>query len=223
MSASPDLPFVAAPPGTLDDVTHAAQAAARHWGLDEPRLIRMGMNGIFAAGDGVLLRVGRPTAPAHLAIRLAGVLTAAGLRVPTYLRDEPFYSDQHAVFAVGAVEDSGPIDWVAVGEMIAVLHDIDPNDLAFGYPVPFCGDFPWWDFESLMSDVAADLDTPARTAINAAIRRGMPLLDSQRSRSSLICHGDVHPGNVIQSRQTDRCCWIGTCCAAVRRRGITPR
>jgi hypothetical protein len=199
VSASPDLPFVAAPPGTLDDVTRAAQAAATHWGLAEPRLIRMGMNGIFAAGDGVLLRVGRPTAPAHLALRLADVLTTAGLRVPTYLRDEPFLSNQHAVFAVAAVEGSGPIDWVAVGAMVAVLHSIDPGDLAFGYPVPFCGDFPWWDFESLLSEVAEDLDEPARTAINAAIRRDKPLLDSQRGRSSVICHGDVHPGNVMQS------------------------
>jgi len=132
-------------------------------------------------------------------VRLADVLTAAGLRVPTYLRDHPFVSQQHAVFAVGAVEDSGSIDWVAVGDMIAVLHNIDPLDIAFGYPVPFCGDFPWWDFESLMADVDRDLDPSSRSAIDSAIRRGTPLLDGQRGGRSVICHGDVHPGNVIQS------------------------
>ncbi|MEP7202381.1 MAG: aminoglycoside phosphotransferase family protein [Ilumatobacteraceae bacterium] len=199
MSASPDLPFVAAPPGALDTVTAAAEGAATHWGFEEPHLIRMGMNGIFAAGDNVLLRVGRPTAPPHLAIRLAEVLTHAGLLVPTYVREDPYVSHHHAVFAVRAVNESGPIDWVAVGEMISVLHRIDPHEFMFGYPVPFCGDFPWWNFQSLMDDVGADLDPPARTAIADAIGRCMPLLDRERGSTSVICHGDVHPGNVMQS------------------------
>jgi Phosphotransferase enzyme family len=201
VSASAELPFVAAPPGALESVTRSAERAASHWGLSEPRLLRMGMNGIFAAGDGVLLRVSRPTAPAHQAIWLADALTQLGLRVPVYLRDEPFFSGDHAVFAIGAVEESGPVDWRAFGEMLARLHTIDPDELASGYPVPFCGDFPWWDFRSLMGEVVAELDTASRTAIDAAIARGIPLLSEQRLRPSVICHGDVHPGNVIQSAQ----------------------
>ncbi|MEY2582654.1 MAG: hypothetical protein QOE09_2503 [Ilumatobacteraceae bacterium] len=159
----------------------------------------MGMNGIFSAGDDVLLRVSRPTAPAVQAIRLADVLTREGLRVPQYSRIDPFETDDHSVFAIAAVEPVGPVDWASVGEMIALLHRIDTSEVAPGYPQPFCGDFPWWDFESLMSEVGNDLDASSREAIAAAIDRSLPLLDQQRGGTVLTCHGDVHPGNVLQS------------------------
>jgi Ser/Thr protein kinase RdoA (MazF antagonist) len=161
----------------------------------------MGMNGIFAAGDGVLLRVSRPTAPAEQAIWLAGALTRFGLRVPTYLRDQPFVTDDHAVFAIGSVAEHGPVEWRAVGEMIARLHRLDRSEVAAGYPLPFCGDFPWWSFASMVTEVGADLDRVSRGGIDAAIARSLPLLSDQRGSSSLVCHGDVHPGNVIQSAE----------------------
>jgi Ser/Thr protein kinase RdoA (MazF antagonist) len=173
----------------------------------------MGMNGIFTVGDGVLLRVSRPTAPAEQAIWLAHVLTRFGLRVPTYVRDEPFFVDDHSVFAIEAVVERGPIDWTAVGEMIAHLHHIDRSHVAAGYPLPFCADFPWWDFATLMGDVGADLDPVSRAAMDTAIGRSLPLLSEQRVRSSVVCHGDVHPGNVMQSAKGpvlldwDLLCW----------------
>ena len=199
MSTSAELPFVAAPPGTIESVTRSAEVAAAHWGFAEPHILRMGMNAIFTAGDGVLLRVGRPTAPAGQAIWLADVLTRAGVRVPQYLRHDPFLADDHAVFAIGAIEAAGPLDWAAVGEMIALLHRVDPNRVAPGYPLPFCGDFPWWDFETLLGEVGSDLDASSRSAIVDAIDRSLPLLDEQRSSQTVVCHGDVHPGNVLQS------------------------
>jgi aminoglycoside phosphotransferase (APT) family kinase protein len=161
----------------------------------------MGMNGIFETGDGVLLRVSRPTAPAQHAISLAGALTRLGLRVPLYVRDEPFVTDEHAVFAVAAIEESGPVDWRSVGEMVALLHSVDRDELPLGYPTPFCGDFPWWDFTSLMGEVGGHLDPASRAAMDAAIERGLPLLRTQRDHPSVVCHGDVHPGNVMQSAE----------------------
>jgi hypothetical protein len=201
VSVSAELPFVAAPPGTLESVTQSAEQAATNWGLEDPQLLRMGMNGIFSAGDGVLLRVSRPSAPAEQAIWLARVLTRAGIRVPTYLRAEPYISDDHAVFAIAAVDQSGPVDWTAVGEMVALLHRVDPDEIAHGYPTPFCGDFPWWNFASLVAEVGGDLDPASRAAIDAAVARSLPLLNEQRAQRLVICHGDVHPGNVIQSAE----------------------
>ncbi|MEY2400590.1 MAG: hypothetical protein QOJ08_701 [Ilumatobacteraceae bacterium] len=160
------------------------------------------MNGIFTAGDGVLLRVSRPTAPASQAIELGRTLARLGLRVPTYLRDEPYLGeDDHAVFAIAAIVESGSIDWAAVGEMVGRLHRVDRSVLPPAYPTPFCGDFPWWQFAALMSDVGDQLDGESRAALNAAIERSLPLLDDQRGRAPIVCHGDVHPGNVVQSSQ----------------------
>jgi Phosphotransferase enzyme family len=199
VSHSAELPFVAAPPGTLDSVTLSAEQAAQHWGFDSPQLLRLGMNAIFTAGGGVLLRVSHPTSDSQEAITLARVLTRRGLRVPTYLRDEAFVTSEHSVFAIEVVNDAGPVDWVAVGEMVAVLHRIDLDDIPTGYPLPFCGDFPWWNFVDLISEVGGDLDDRSRAALDAAIGRCLPVLADQRRRRLVVCHGDVHPGNVIQS------------------------
>ena len=201
MSSSPELPFVAAPPGSIESVTRSAERAAEHWNLAAPRLLRMGMNAIFLAGDGVLLRVGSPTAPPAQAVWLADVLTRHGLRVPRYLHDEPFDAGDHAVFAVAAVDDDGPVDFRAVGEMVARLHRVERHEISSGYPMPFCGDFPWWNFAALLSDVGGELDARSRLSIESAIERSLPLLNDQRATGSVVCHGDVHPGNVIQSEQ----------------------
>jgi Ser/Thr protein kinase RdoA (MazF antagonist) len=180
-------------------VTSSAERAAEHWGFDYPQLLRVGMNAIFTAGDGVLLRVSHPTADGHEAISLARFLTEIGLRVPTYVRDEPFVTGEHTVFAIAVVDNAGPIDWKAVGEMVAVLHGTGTDDFPAGYPLPFCGDFPWWDFASLVTEVGGDLDGASRAALEAAIGRSLPVLAEQRSSRLVVCHGDVHPGNVIQS------------------------
>lgn len=156
------------------------------------------MNGIFTAGD-VMLRVSRPSVPPQAAISLAVALSRLGLRVPEYVRDEPYLTDEHAVFAIGIIEESGAIDWGGVGEMVAKLHRVSRSTLPVDYPVPFGGDFPWWDFESLLESVREGVDPKSQMAIATAIRRDLPLLDEQRGSGSVVCHGDVHPGNVIQS------------------------
>jgi hypothetical protein len=199
VSPSAELPFVAAPPGTLESVTSSAEQAAQHWGFDYPQLLRMGMNAIFTAGDGVLLRVSHPTADGEEAISLARFLTRIGLRVPTYLRDEPLVIGDQAVFAIAVVDDAGPVDWDAVGKMVAVLHRTRIDDFPAGYPLPFCGDFPWWNFASLLAEVGSDVDNHSLAALDAAIGRSLPVLAEQRRRRLVVCHGDVHPGNVIQS------------------------
>ena len=77
------------PPGPIDDAARGAapRRPRRLAASTAPELVRVGMNAIFAAGD-VVLRVGRPTAPAEAAIELAAVLAEHGVRVPAPVRDE---------------------------------------------------------------------------------------------------------------------------------------
>lgn len=189
------LPFVAQPPGDPVEVREVAVAAAAHWGLPEPDLMRTGMNALFTAGDEVVLRVGRPTADPAAAVWLADVLSAHGLRVPRFVRDEPFVAGPRSVHAIAREEPVGAIDWVEVGAMVARLHAIDPAEVADRYPTPWCGSFPWWDFDALLDDVGALVDADARAGIDAALARHAAW--PERVEEVVLCHGDVHPGNVI--------------------------
>src|SRR5215216_2024715 len=112
-----ERPYVDGPPGPLAGVVAAAMRAAAHWSLPEPDVVRVGMNGIFDAG-GVVLRVGRVTAPASSAIELAALLGDAGVRVPAPARPDTFAADELTVTAWERLEivEAEP-DWRAIGAM----------------------------------------------------------------------------------------------------------
>ena len=75
-------PFVDGPPGVRPTSWAAARRPPITGGCAAPVLLRVGMNGIFTAGD-VVLRVGRVTADPASAIELADAARLAiGVRVP---------------------------------------------------------------------------------------------------------------------------------------------
>jgi Ser/Thr protein kinase RdoA (MazF antagonist) len=186
------------PAGPPDDVVAAAESAAATWRLGRARLVRLGMNGIFVAGDTVL-RVARPNVAGEVALELAAVLTAHDVRVPRPARDGVVHYDDFTVSAWEHVHSSGaPVDWRAVGRQVAALHDIAPEALPAELPLPTPASFPWWDFDALLADVGDLLDEPAR----AGLQRTLDAHDDWNEllgRSPVVCHGDVHPGNVVQA------------------------
>jgi Phosphotransferase enzyme family len=191
-----DQPFVIEPPGDLREVTRLAHAATAQWGLPPPRLMRVGMNALFAAGDDVVVRVGRPTSDPRGAVRLAATLTSHGVRTPRYLRDDPVVSGALAAMAIAREAEGGTIDWSEVGSMVAIVHSLDPGEITGFYPVPHCSVFPWWQFERLLAEVDDLLDPDARAGIRRALsdhRRWGEIADAP----DVLCHGDVHPGNVL--------------------------
>jgi aminoglycoside phosphotransferase (APT) family kinase protein len=195
---SADRPFVDRPMSDGEVAGRAAAHAVQTWGLQTASLLRTGMNALYACGD-VVLRVGHATASAHLGQDLVAVMQAHG--VPTVAPIVGLALDVDGV-AVTAWErvaaTDAPIDWAAVGAAVRLVHEVDPDEIPPGYPVPSPTDFPWWDFESLLAEVSELLDDRSRRGLRAAIARDEGWRTAIRA-DAVICHGDVHPGNVMVS------------------------
>ena len=173
-----------------------AAGAAQAWGLDTPVLFRKGMNAIFLAGPAAI-RVSTPNADASTSLQLASVLHGVDLRVPKSLRDDVFVAEGMSATCWERVERADqPIDWHEVGAMVRRVHQLDPADLPQDYPLPSPASFPWWDFGELLADTSSVLDEVAEAGIRAAVDRYSTWRDFD---DVVVCHGDVHPGNVIMS------------------------
>ena len=105
----PELPFVAAPPGTLESVTSSARTGGTSIGVSPSLdLLRMGMNGDLHRRRRRAAACRHPDGPRRAGdLAWRSFLTRIGLRVPTYVRDEPFVTGDHAVFAIAVVDDAG--------------------------------------------------------------------------------------------------------------------
>ncbi len=144
---------------------------------------------MFRAGD-TIVRVGRPGLVSP--VRLAAWLWEQEVRVPQVLHHA--LRDDHEVTVLAFVPDCGDVDWDTVGEMIRRLHDATPpSDLG---ALPMAATFEWWDVEARLAEVDDLLDPGAREGLRAAIEAH----GDWRSRAdeSVVCHGDLHPGNVLQ-------------------------
>jgi len=188
-------PLVVEAPPDVVALTDAAEHAARSWGLPAPQLIRVGANGVFAAGT-VILRVGVATAPMGTALALAERLSALGIRVARPARSDWLdLPNELAVTAWERIEfdPAGAIDWEQIGAMVATVHRLDPSTV--GHPLPFCGDFPWWNFDAMLAEVVDDVD--ASEMLRGAIAMRSWWYEQARGGRLVVCHGDVHPGNVL--------------------------
>ena len=186
--------YVDRPVGDLVAATRAAQIAADRWSLEPPVLLRQGMNAIFACGD-VVLRASCPSVPAGASIELAEHLRHRGISVPMPRRDDVVVDGAISVTAWERVEDTGaPMDWVAVGSMVRQIHSLDAADLPASVPLPHPSALPWWDFDELFVRVGDALDQAAAGGLHSAIDRHRGW---QEYGHHVVCHGDVHPGNVV--------------------------
>lgn len=191
-----DRPFVDTPPGSLDLAWSAARHAADAWSLSDPTLLRLGMNGMFVAG-GVVLRVARVTAPPEAALALAAVLADAGVVVPAPVRADVVRCGELTVTAWEYLEavEAEP-DWRAIGQMVATVHSLPESAIPADYPVPPGERFAWWQFDDLLAELDDALDDAARSGLVRTIERHRRWADGVER---VVCHGDVHPGNVVMT------------------------
>jgi len=161
-------------------------------------LLRRGMNALYSCGE-IVLRVGHTTAAAHLAHDLVHVMERRG--VPTVTPIAGLAGEFEGVSVTAwrrVVAVDARIDWGAVGAAVRSVHDLSFTEVPIGYPVPSPSGFPWWDFEAVLGDVADVLDSAARRGLAAAIERNQGWQHAIGA-GRVVCHGDVHPGNVLMS------------------------
>jgi hypothetical protein len=186
--------YVDRPVSDLHAAQQAATAAAGIWGLEQPELLRAGMNAIFTAGP-VVLRVSIPTTPAEASLELSRFWFDRGLAVPRSARDEVVRVDELSVTAWERIDASEkPVDWHRVGELVRRVHETAPESLPSSVPLPSPAAFPWWDFDSLLDRAGSGLDGAAREGLEAAVARHRRWSEFDEV---VVCHGDVHPGNVL--------------------------
>ena len=193
-----ERPFVDRPVDDLEAAEQLAHRAAAEWGTGRVRLLRRGMNAVFAA-DHVVIRVGRPTAPAITALGLADHLVELGVRVAAPARREVMTEGDLAATAWERLMPSGaPVDWFGVGEMIARLHRAGSEVAPPGYPCPSPDTYPWWHFDEMLADVADLIDGEARSALAAVIERHRWWVGALGD-DPVVCHGDLQTDNVVQT------------------------
>ena len=182
----------------VDAAAAVADIAAATWGLGRPVLLRHGMNVIFRSRD-VVIRVASPSVHASCSIDLAVMLTEHDIPVPAAARPDVVEAAGLSATAWEHVASSGdPIDWQAVGSIVRRVHGLSPSDLPATVPTPSPAAFPWWDFDGLLDDVEAALDPAALAGIEAVLERWSGWANWDPA-TAVVCHGDVHPGNVIMT------------------------
>jgi hypothetical protein len=191
-------PFVDRPVVDRDGALRVAIRQAAAWGLASPRLLRHGMNSLYACDD-VVLRIGAATAPAEVAHALVRWLRAAG--VPTVAPIDGLAADIDGLAITGwrlvDVIDA-PADWEAIGRAVRIVHASPIEQVPVRYPLPDPSSFPWWDFDTMIADVAGEVDAAALDGIRAALQRSAGWRD-RVADGAVLNHGDVHPGNVVVS------------------------
>lgn len=195
---SDERPFVDQRVVDLDSAQSAASIAATAWGIAEPTLLRRGMNAIYVC-DSEIVRVGRATAPAAASHELADVLAGHGVPVAAPVAGQTMDVGGFAVAGWERIRESElPTDWESVGAAVARIHEIDPTELPARYPLPSPTTFPWWDFEALLEVAADRIDADALAGLRHTIRNGRRWRDDVGC-GAVVCHGDVHPGNVLMT------------------------
>jgi hypothetical protein len=155
------------------------------------------MSSLWSVDDEVVLRVSNDAARAERWHWLSAELGRRGIRVPRSLGPTVFRHDEWVVARVEHIRGVGPIDWAEVGALVRRVHDIAPGDLVPRVELPWCGSFPHWNLDRQFADLCAHIDAEAKAGMRACLQRWDGWRHVLVESPSVVCHGDLHPGNVM--------------------------
>jgi aminoglycoside phosphotransferase (APT) family kinase protein len=185
---------------TVEVAMDLACEVAASLGLGPIELIRSGQNHVFASSKAVI-RVSPLSVNADFQVALARQLLEAGVPVAKPVADA-IYHEAAKITIWERVRPTGePIDFRRFGAAIAKLHTLDVNQLSSPKPLPLFGQASWLQVEANLASLAGTcvLSTDDLSILAAACDqvRGW---DTKRDPDSfVVCHGDVHPQNVLMS------------------------
>ncbi|MGF1600091.1 MAG: phosphotransferase enzyme family protein [Acidimicrobiales bacterium] len=164
-----------------------------------PELVRSGANEVYAVDD-LVIRIAPPGSDGAAQAAAARMLAGHGIALPA-LVDSGIVDDQPYTIWERIPADPGTVvDFRGLGAEIGRLHRIDPAALDGLATLPWCDEASWLDLDThLDAAEAADVVSPADIEI---LRASWVQLRSWGSRcrtagQPVVCHGDVHPQNVI--------------------------
>lgn len=176
----------------------AATTVARQLGVPgEVRLLRSGMNHVFVAGE-LVVRVTPGSVDVASQLALLEWLSAQGLPVLLPVSDV-IPVDRFQVTAWEYLPTRRPPDYRQLGAAIAWLHELSAAEITSYVRLPWCGDAAWLHLGETL-EAASDAGVVADEDIAVLHEEAAGLAywqDAARQEDAGVCHGDVHPKNVL--------------------------
>jgi Ser/Thr protein kinase RdoA (MazF antagonist) len=187
-------------PPTYDEAMRLAAIAARRHGIEASiQPLRSGANHVFRAGD-VVVRVAPSWMDVASQVALARWLAADGFPIAAPRSDAVVLENAKvSLWEYVRGDADRPIDFPRLGEVIARLHAVAPARLEGLIALPSCADAAWLAVEDNLARAEAanlvDVDGVAALRRACVALRGWQ--DRVRREPLVVCHGDVHPRNVL--------------------------
>jgi Ser/Thr protein kinase RdoA (MazF antagonist) len=166
--------------------------------VGEPDLLCVSANVVFRLGDAVL-RVSSCDAQAGRHVALARWLAQHAIPTVRPVVDAQAV-DGLSVTVWEHIEGHGrAIDYRQVGEAIARVHQLDPDDVRRHVSLPWFGEPRWLQLaDTLQQAAAAGVLSQPDIAVLRAHAEQLSGWDQLAGQEPLVvCHGDLHPHNLL--------------------------
>lgn len=185
---------------SLNEAAQVARKAAQQFDSGEVELLRSGMNYVFASPTTVI-RMGQANEEAEAQVDLAQYLIGMGIRVPAPLTTPTINGPTIITVWERIPTTNEAIDYQQLGEVLAKVHRIEADLLPTTRPVPLFSEARWLQVEQNLEAVrhSGILDRQDIAILKAASLDINGWKDLVDGAGLVVCHGDVHPQNVLMT------------------------